>query len=94
MLDQRTFLVRSGPLELALTLGFQAPGGPFMAGPPTLLWPADGAWFVASDPDLDSTYVGGSEVLIESLFHVPELEAWPVGPDDLVAIGSDVINAS
>ena len=65
-----------------------------MAEPPTLLWPADRAWFVASDPDLDSTYVGGSAVLIESLLHVAELEAWPVGPDDSVAIGSDVINAS
>ena len=70
VLDQRTFLVRSGPLELALTLGFQVPAGPFVAEPPTLLWPADRAWFVASDPDLDSTYVGGSAVLIESLLHV------------------------
>lgn len=94
VLDQRTFLVRSGPLALALTLGFQVPAGPFVAEPPTLLWPADRGWFVASDPDLDSTYVGGSAVLLEALLHVPELEAWPVGPDDLVAIGSDVINAS
>ena len=94
VLDQRTFLVRSGPLALALTLGFQVPAGPFVAEPPTLLWPAGRGWFVASDPDLEATYVGGSAVLIEALLHVPELEAWPVGPDDLVAIGSDVINAS
>jgi hypothetical protein len=94
VLEQRTFLVRSGPLELALAVGRQRPGGPFVAEPSTLLWPADRTWFVASDPDLDSTYVGGSTVLIESLLHAPDLEAWPVGADDLVAIGSDVINAS
>ncbi len=65
-----------------------------MARPPTLLWPADRAWFVASDPDQDSTYVGGSASLIESLLASPDLEAWPVEADDWVAIGSDEINAS
>jgi hypothetical protein len=95
MLDQRTFRVRSGPIGLALAVGPQGPGGgAFVAGPPTLLWPADRAWFVASDPDLDSTYVGGSEPLIESLLELPELEAWSVEADGLVAIGSDSINAS
>ena len=94
VLDQRTFLVRRGPLERGLTVGSRSQGDAFVAEPPTLLWPADRAWFVASDPDLDSTYVGGSAVLIESLLHLTELEAWPVGPGDLVAIGSDVINGS
>jgi hypothetical protein len=94
VLDRRTFLVRSGPIGLALAVGPQGPGGPFVAAPPTLLRPADRAWFVASDPDLDSTYVGGSDVLIESLLELPELEAWAVEADDLVAIGSDAINAS
>lgn len=93
VLDQRTFLVRGGPMDAALTVGLLGPSGPLVAEPPTVLWPADRAWFVASDPDLDSSYVGGSEALIGSLLELPDLEAWPVEADDLVAIGSDAINA-
>ena len=94
MLDQRTFLVRRGSIDAALAADSQSSSPQLVARPPTLLWPADRAWFVASDPDQDSTYVGGSASLIESLLASPDLEAWPVEADDWVAIGSDEINAS
>ena len=92
-LDQRTFLVRTGPIDLVPTIGRPESLGAMRGEPPTIFWPADRAWFVASDPDLDSTYVGGSNALIESLLGCPELEAWAAGADDLVSIGSDVVNA-
>ena len=92
-LDERTFLVRRGPLGLALAVGYRGPNAPFGAEPPTILWPSDRAWFVASDPDLDSSYIGGSDALIESLLSHPDLEAWRATADDDVTIGSDVINA-
>ena len=91
-LDTRIFLVRKDPLDFALTVGWHALGGRFFVEPPTVLWPTDRAWFVASDPDLDSTYVGGSNALIDSLMSHPELEAWRATADDLVSIGSDEIN--
>jgi hypothetical protein len=49
---------------------------------------------VAGDVDLDSTYVGGTAVLITALLGHPGLEGWAVEPGDDVSIGSDAINAS
>jgi hypothetical protein len=92
-LDERTFLVRRGPLGLALAVGWRAGNGVFATEPPSILWPADRAWFVASDTDLDSTYLGGSNALIEAVLSHPDLESWRATADDLVAIGSDEINA-
>jgi hypothetical protein len=91
-LDQRTFLVNRGPIESAARIGWRDPAGSFTPEPPTLMWPADRAWFVASDTDLDATYVGGSEDLIAALLAEPGLEAEPVSPADRVSIDSDAIN--
>jgi len=40
---------------------------------PNIWWPADRAWFVASDVDLMSTYVGGSTELANALYGEIEL---------------------
>ncbi len=93
-LDQRTFLVLQGPIETARRIGWRHPDGGFVREPPTLLWPADRAWFVASDTDLDSTYVGGSAGLVTALITHPGLEAWSVDATDRVSIDSDSVNAS
>jgi hypothetical protein len=93
-LDQRTFLMRPGPIDGASGIGWAWPNDGFAQEPPTIIWPADRAWFVASDVDLDSTYVGGTSVLAAALIDHPDLEAWPVEPGDDVSIGSDAINAS
>lgn len=92
-LDQRTFLVRQGPLGLALAVGRGGPTGGTGIEPPSIFWPADRAWLVASDPDLDSTYLGGSNALIEAVLTHPDLETWRATAADLVATGSDEINA-
>ena len=92
VLDQRTFVVRRGSIELAQAVGRPTWNSPSPEGP-TIFWPADRAWFVASDPDLDSTYVGGSQPLITALRAGADLEAWPAGPADLVTVVSDQINA-
>jgi hypothetical protein len=92
-LDQRTFLVRQGPLGLALAVGRGGPFGGISIEPPSIFWPADRTWLVASDPDLDSTYLGGSNALIEAVLTHPDLEAWRATADDEIAIGSDDINA-
>jgi hypothetical protein len=89
--EYRAFWVAEGPIATVVdttdrhaSFGFQLP--------PTLFWPADHAWFVATDPDLDSTYVGGSADLIDAILGDAELESWPATPDDDVSIGSDEIN--
>ena len=79
--------------SLALAVGRGGPNGGISIEPPSIFWPADRAWLVASDPDLDSTYLGGSNALIEAVLSHPDLEAWRATADDDVAIGSDEINA-
>ncbi len=91
-LDQRTFLVRHAPMSNAVEIGWRGFGG-FGSGSPTLLWPADRAWFVAGDVDLDSTYVGGTSDLIDDLLARSDLEAREVFPHDGVSLLSDEINA-
>ena len=59
---------------------------------PNLIWPADRAWLVASDVDLDSTLVGGSAHLIKAIVESSELEAWEVEPSDSLAADADKIN--
>lgn len=91
-LDQRTFLIYRGSIETAVRVGWQSPDGRFVTEPPTLIWPADRAWFVAGDVDLDSSYIGGQGSLITALLAEPRLEVWPVDATDRVTFDSDSIN--
>jgi hypothetical protein len=50
--------------------------------PPNLWWPSDRSWIVASDIDLQWTYVAGSTQLIEALLGEPKLEVLVVEPND------------
>jgi len=59
---------------------------------PNLIWPADRSWFVASEIDLDSTFVGGSTALINELLADSRLEAWQASPADPVTADSDELN--
>ena len=64
----------------------------FRSQPPNIWWPADHAWFVATDIDLDSTYVGASRECISALLAHPELEAVPAELGASVAMTADAIN--
>jgi hypothetical protein len=59
---------------------------------PNLIWPADRSWFVASEVDFDSTWVGGSGELIKAIVESPLLEAWQVEPTDSLAFDADKVN--
>jgi hypothetical protein len=54
-------------LLVSVTVGFDRPA----AG---LWWPADRAWFVATEIDLEWTFVAGDTDLVERLRHDPRLE--------------------
>ena len=60
--------------------------------PPSVWWPEDRAWFVATDIDIDSTYVGGSRSCVDEILGHSALEAFPAELDDPIHIGSDLIN--
>jgi hypothetical protein len=81
------WLVR-GPLDLAAANLADEPGEQSA----TLWWPRDRAWCVATDPDLVSTYVGGSAACIGDLLAASGVEAAPAGPFQSVTGDADRIN--
>jgi hypothetical protein len=55
-------------------------------------WPADRAWYVATDIDLVTTYVGGSAAAVAALLAEPALEAAAAHPDQGTGDGADTVN--
>lgn len=58
--------------------------GPPLHQSPTLWWPDDRAWCVATEVDFHSTYLGRSAELCEQVEHAPGLEGLPVSLDAAV----------
>ena len=85
----RNYLLYAGRLEQIA--GFYHK---FPPRPPNIWWPADHAWLVATDIDLDSTYVGGTLECIDAILASKALEAVPAHRAASVAITADDINLS
>jgi hypothetical protein len=66
------FLIR-GDLEDAIRLHRE-----FHFHPPTLWWSDDRAWFVHTEIDAMSTYIGGSRLLVDELVGQQILESFEV----------------
>jgi hypothetical protein len=88
-LPHRGYVLLAGALPAALEIRW----GPFRQSP-NLFWPADRAWCAASELDFDSTLVGGTAELIESILETPALDAWPIQADSSLAVDADRINGS
>jgi hypothetical protein len=80
----RDYLLFTGSLDAATAMGWQAEEDWFLPQSPNLFWPEDHAWCVATEIDLRSTLVGGTTHLVTSVLSEAGLEAWRVGPDDVV----------
>lgn len=91
-LPQRDYFLFEGPLDGTAEMGWTSPGGHFLPQSPNIFWPDDRAWCVATEIDLDSTYVGGSEALARALLAEPRLETWRVEPAAPITAYSDSIN--
>ncbi len=61
----RRYVLLRGPVEAAAQL--HDPGEPGSFRRPDLWWPDDRRWFIATDTDFWSLYVGGDEALIDEL---------------------------
>jgi hypothetical protein len=94
-LPGRQYLLFSGPLDAALDATWGGLGRD-SSDPqsPNLFWPEDRAWCVATEIDLDSTYIGCSEQAAEALLADPRLETWRVQAEDPITADSDWINGS
>jgi len=91
-LPQRDYLLFGGALDAASDLGRRWKGELVETQSPNLFWADDRTWCVATEIDLDSTFVGGSAALIDDLLRDDRLEAWPALLTDPVWASSDVIN--
>jgi len=81
------WLIR-GPIELATANLAEEPSEQSAS----LWWPADRSWFVATDADLVSTYVGGSGACIAAILAADGLETAPAQPEHPVSGDADLVN--
>lgn len=72
----RDYFLMRGPLASVITL-YDAAGDQS----PALWWPDSRAWFVSTEVDAFSTYVGGSAQMIEELLRSDKIEAVPISLD-------------
>jgi hypothetical protein len=91
-LENRTYLIRRGPLALAREIGWQPAPDRLHVEPPNLLWPADRAWFVASDKRSRLDLPRRISPLVHGLLAHAGLEVWPIAATDLIPIESDHVN--
>lgn len=63
-----------------------------MDEPPQVLWPEDHAWVLATEIDWDSTIVGGSLTLVDSILSDGRFEAYRVDEDSDLSWNGDTIN--
>jgi hypothetical protein len=91
-LPERSHLVFQGDADVLDHVGWVGFDGRLVHEAPNVIWPAGRSWFVASDIDQESTYVGGSKALIEALIADPSLEVWQAAATDSITAGSDAIN--
>jgi hypothetical protein len=59
---------------------------------PSIVWPADRAWILATDVDWDFTVVGGSSALVDALTAARDVEALPIPSGAYLNWDSDQIN--
>jgi len=57
-----------------------------------LWWPRDRAWCVATEIDFNTTYVAGTQGLVDALLACEALKAYQVEPTDGVAYDGDTLN--
>lgn len=61
---------------------------------PSILWPDDHAWVLATEIDFDSTLVAGTTALVRELLRTPNLEVLPIGTDADLTRDGDMLNRS
>jgi hypothetical protein len=89
-LPNRTHHLLTGPVGAVGDLARAASAGRLQS--PSLWWPQDRAWCVATDVDLKSTYIGGSVSALRHVEALPGIEAWAVAPDRGIDWLSDTLN--
>ncbi|MDJ0396749.1 hypothetical protein QMK17_26020 [Rhodococcus sp. G-MC3] len=77
------FLLR-GPVARA-TISYRALS-------PHIWWPADHAWCMVAHFDFPCVYLGGSQLAVDAVLAIPEIEAWPARVGQNVTANNDQVN--
>ena len=80
----RTYYLCKGAIGLADTSLYADYFGDAPRQSVNLWWPADRTWFVITEIDLKSTYVGGSREAVNAILECEELEAYEVLKSDAI----------
>jgi hypothetical protein len=89
VLDQREYYLALGSLDDVLQGVY---GGPAEYQSPSLWWPDDRAWFVATGVDLAYTDLGGTRACIEAVAGHTGIETVSASLTDRIAWNSDKVN--
>jgi hypothetical protein len=84
-LPNRRYHLLTGPTETLV----ESVNDPLVEQSANLWWPEDRAWCVATEIDLQSTYVGGDRACIVHLFEDERLGVYEVEPSDGVTWSDD-----
>jgi hypothetical protein len=76
----RDYLLFRGSLHDAGTWGARLPAWRARINSPNLMWPADHAWFVATEIDNAWTGIGGNAALAAELLEHPDRDVRPLDP--------------
>jgi hypothetical protein len=89
-LPNREYFLYTGPAEdVVAVASLDGTSGQI----PNIWWPADRAWCVASELDLEWTYVGGPRGLIDAILADDRIEALPAEANDPVGHVEDWVTA-
>lgn len=88
-LPGRRYHLLSGSLDAASETVEDAIG----AQSANLWWPDDHAWCVATEIDLNSTYIACNRACADAILALPAIEALPIDPLSGITINSDSLNA-
>lgn len=84
----REYHLLTGPVEAAAEIDAAPPG----EQSPNLWWPEDCAWCVATEIDLNTTYIGCDETCRDGLLSLTEIEAMAIEPSAGIDFRSDLLN--
>jgi hypothetical protein len=87
-LPSREYLLFRGPLEAITEFRFDHRS--FRS--PNLWWPDDRSWCVSTEVDGFTSFVGGTEAVIDAVARAPSLEALRIDPTQSFDISSDTVN--
>jgi hypothetical protein len=85
----RRYLLARAPFTAVCGLG----GFP-LGITPSLAWPADRSWCLATEVDFDSTLVAAGDACAAALMADDTFEALPVRPEDRLDLHGDLLNAA